>query len=167
MVHLTIFNIKRPELLLNKNVSWTLDCLSLQGQMLIFSMLSSISDTKEFLALQEAFEGAGHPEAQECFTFLLVQKQSGKSEINMPSISWGPREAVTEYLFTLPNLCVPAAMGSYYAHLKTIKSRLIVNHLRSHGTTKYLLWYRKSEESQRNSKDINYLCCIHVCCFVP
>lgn len=54
---------------------WTLDCLSLQGQMLIFSMLSSISDTKEFLALQEALESAGHPEAQGCFTFLLVQNQ--------------------------------------------------------------------------------------------
>lgn len=54
---------------------WTLDWLSLQRQMLIFSMLSSISDTKELFALQEALEGAGHPEAQECFIFLLVQNQ--------------------------------------------------------------------------------------------
>lgn len=54
---------------------WTLDCPPLPGQMLVFSMLSSISDTKEFFALQEALEGAGQPEAQECFTFLLVQNQ--------------------------------------------------------------------------------------------
>lgn len=54
---------------------WTLDCPPLRGQMLVFSMLSSISDTKEFFALQEALEGKGQPEPQECFTFLLVQNQ--------------------------------------------------------------------------------------------
>lgn len=70
------------------------------------------------------------------------------------SISWGSQETVIEYLSTFPNLGAPTAKSPYHWvptrsssswGLKKIKSRLIVGHLRSNGTTKHLLWYRRSE----------------------